>query len=294
MSVPADAAALLESANLDHSPSALAQWMTSGWGKLTPKGILSALVLLVVCLVVTRLLLSLARKLLARPKLDERVQLFALKGVKAFLYILTALIVAGSLGVDVTSLIAVVSVLGLAVSLAVQDVLSNVAGGMVLLFSKPFSLGDYVSTAEGEGEVAEITLTHTKLDTFGGQRVMLPNSKLVAGQIVNYSVRGVRRADHAIHASYQNDPEAVRHACLAAVGRTANVLPDPPPQVVLTAYGENSIEYHVRFWTKTSDYWDAYFASLEEIRKTFAEEGVKMTYNHLNVHLVDGPTTNEM
>ena len=178
-------------------------------------------------------------------------------------------------------------VFGLAVSLAVQDVLGNVAGGMVLLFSKPFTLGDYVSTADGEGEVAEITLTHTKLDTPAGQRVMLPNSKLTAGQIVNYTVRGVRRADHAIAASYDDGPEAVRRAWLKALERTPGILPDPAPQVVLTAYGESAIEYRVRFWAKTEDYWDAHFRSLEEIRRAFAEDGVTMTYNHLNVHIVE-------
>lgn len=278
--------ALLE--NMEGTSSSIEEWMKIGWGKLTIERALSALVLLLVCLAVTRLFLSLARKLMARSKvMDERVRNYALKGVKALLYLLTALIVAGSLEIDVTSLIAVVSVFGLAVSLAVQDVLSNVAGGMVLLFSKPFALGDYVSTPEGEGTVEEITLTHTKLDTPGGQRVMLPNSKIVAGQIINYTVRGVRRADHTVTASYDDEPDTVRRACLAAVARTPNILPDPAPQVVLTAYGESSIEYHVRFWAGTGDYWDAYFTSLEEIRKAFAEEGVTMTYNHVNVHIVE-------
>ena len=172
-------------------------------------------------------------------------------------------------------------------SLAVQDTLSNVAGGMVLLFSKPFSLGDYVATDDGEGEVSEITMTHTKLDTFAGQRVMLPNSKLVAGKIVNYTVRGMRRADLTVCASYGDSPEKVRAACLKAVARREDVLPDPAPQVVLTAYGESAIEYHVRFWAKTEDFWDANNAVLEDLRRAFAEEGVTMTYNHLNVHLVN-------
>lgn len=264
----------------------LKEWMEAGWGKLTVGSALSALALGLVCLAAARLVQGLARKLLDRSGMDGRVQRYVLQGLRGLMYVLTGLIVAGSLGVDVTSLIAVVSMFGLAVSLAVQDVLGNVAGGMVLLFSKPFTLGDYVSTADGEGEVAEITLTHTKLDTPGGQRVMLPNSKLTAGQIVNYTVRGVRRADHTVAASYDDEPEAVRRACLRALERTPNILPDPAPQVVLTAYGESSIEYHVRFWAKTEDYWDAHFASLEEIRRAFAEDGVTMTYNHLNVHIV--------
>ena len=282
-----DVSTFLENAGAGDASSVLEGWMKAGWGKLTVGNLLSALALLLVCLAAARLLLGVAGKLLGRSGgMDERMKRYILKGLKGLLYLLTALIVAGSLDIDVTSLIAVISVFGLAVSLAVQDVLGNVAGGMVLLFSKPFTLGDYVSTADGEGEVAEITLTHTKLDTPAGQRVMLPNSKLTAGQIVNYTVRGVRRADHAVSASYDDAPEAVRSACLKALSRTPNILPDPAPQVVLTAYGESSIEDHVRFWAKTEDYWDAHFRSLEEIHRAFAEDGVTMTYNHLNVHIL--------
>lgn len=262
-------------------------WLKASWGSLTVQRALSALLLGLVCLATGRLTLGVVAKLLDRSAMDQRVRLYVRKGLRTLLIVLTALIVAGSLGVDVTSLIAVVSVFGLAVSLAVQDVLGNVAGGMVLLFTKPFILGDYIAAGEGEGTVAEITLTHTKLDTPSGQRVMLPNSKLTAGQIVNYSVRGVRRADHTVTASYDDGTEAVRSACLKALERTPNILPDPAPQVVLTGFGESSVEYHVRFWAKTEDYWDAHFRSLEEIRRAFAEDGVTMTYNHLNVHIVE-------
>ena len=280
------ASELIENVTQTDPASALEGLLQAGWGKLTVGRVLSALLLLLVCLALVRLLLGTARRLVERASLDERIKRYILRVLRAFLYLLTALVMAGSLNIDVSSLIALVGVFGLAVSLAVQDVLGNVAGGMVLLFSKPFTLGDYVSTADGEGEVAEITLTHTKLDTPAGQRVMLPNSKLMAGQIVNYTVRGVRRADHAVSASYDDAPEAVRSACLKALSRTPNILPDPAPQVVLTAYGESSIEYHVRFWAKTEDYWDAHFRSLEEIHRAFAEDGVTMTYNHLNVHIL--------
>ncbi len=280
------ASELIENVTQADPASALDGLLQAGWGKLTVGRLLSALLLLLVCLAVVRLLLGMTRRLVGRAALDERIKRYILRGVRAFLYLLSALVMAGSLNIDVSSLIALVGVFGLAVSLAVQDVLGNVAGGMVLLFSKPFTLGDYVSTADGEGEVAEITLTHTKLDTPAGQRVMLPNSKLTAGQIVNYTVRGVRRADHAVSASYDDAPEAVRSACLKALSRTPNILPDPAPQVVLTAYGESSIEYRVRFWAKTEDYWDAHFRSLEEIHRAFAEDGVTMTYNHLNVHIL--------
>ena len=284
-----DASALLEGG----SAPALGEWLKAGWGGLTVENVLSALALLLACLAVTRLILGLARKLLDRTAMDQRVRHYALKGAKALLYLLTALIVAGSLGVDVTSLIAVVSVFGLAVSLAVQDVLGNVAGGMVLLFSKPFTLGDYISTGDGEGAVAEITLTHTKLDTVDGQRVMLPNSRLVAGKIVNYSVRGVRRADLAVSASYGDSAGAVRASCLKALSRVPGILTDPPPQVVVFSYGDSAVCYRVRFWSPAESFWDAHNAAMEELRTCFGEDGITMTYNHLNVHLVDDKNTKE-
>ena len=270
--------------------STIEEVMQKSWGKMTLEQLITTLVILVACLVAARLVMALTRRLTGRSKMDERVRRYILGGVKAVLYLVTILIVAQSLGIPVTSLIALVSVFGLAVSLAIQDVLSNVAGGMVILFSKPFTIGDYVETSDGEGTVAEISLTHTKLDTYGGQRVMLPNKAVVAGKIINYSARGIRRVDHAITASYDDATEAVRAACLRAVSRTPHVLEDPAPAAVLTAYKESAVEYHVRFWADIDHFWDAYSFSLEEIRRCFAEDGLTMTYNHLNVHIVENTT----
>lgn len=267
--------------------STLEEVMEKSWGQMTLEQLLTSLIILVACLVAVRLIMALARRLTGKSKVDDRVRRYILAGIKAMLYVVTILIVAQSLGIPVTSLIALVSVFGLAVSLAIQDVLSNVAGGMVILFSKPFSLGDYIETTDGEGDVVEISLTHTKLDTYGGQRVMLPNKAVVAGKIINYSARGIRRVDHTVTASYDDSTEAVRAACLKAVSRTPHVRSDPAPAVVLTAYLDSAVEYHVRFWADIAHFWDAYNVSLEEIRRCFAEEGVTMTYNHLNVHILD-------
>ena len=270
--------------------SALEEVMEKSWGQMTLEQLLTSLIILVACLVAVKLIMALARRLTGKSKMDDRVRRYILGGVKAMLYVVTVLIVAQSLGIPVTSLIALVSVFGLAVSLAIQDVLSNVAGGMVILFSKPFSLGDYIETTDGEGDVVEISLTHTKLDTYGGQRVMLPNKAVVAGKIINYSARGIRRVDHTITASYDDSTETVRAACLKAVSRTPHVRQDPAPAVVLTAYKDSAIEYHVRFWADIAYFWDAYNTSLEEIRRCFGEDGVTMTYNHLNVHILDETT----
>lgn len=286
-----DTGALLEETG--DAASLVEGWMKASWGMLSVEKILWAAALLAVCLLLIRLVMGLVRRLLSRSSLEERTGRYVQQGVRTLLYVLTALMVAGSLGIDVTSLVALVGVFGLAVSLAVQDVLSNLAGGMVLLFSKPFTLGDYVATEDGEGVVEEITLTHTKLDTVDGQRVMLPNSRLVAGKIVNYSVRGVRRADLAVSASYDDSAGAVRASCLRALSRVSGILEEPPPQVVVSAYGESAVAYRVRFWASTEVFWDAHNAALEEVRACFKEDGITMTYNHLNVHLVDEKNTKE-
>ena len=157
----------------------------------------------------------------------------------------------------------------------------------MILFSHPFDTGDYVATGDGEGTIAEISLTHTKLDTPDGQRILLPNSKMIAGKIINYSTLGIRRVNHAITVSYDCATEDVRASCLRAVARTGGVLTDPAPAVVISAYLESSIEFRVRFWAKNENFWDAHNQSLEEIRRCFNEDGIEMTYNHLNVHIVE-------
>ena len=267
--------------------SKIQEILNTGLGNLTLEKVLGALLILIACLIVIRLLTKIVGKMMERTHTDAAARKYILTGLRLVLFILTAMVVAGSLDIDVTSLVAFFSVLSLAVSLAVQDVLGNVAGGLVILLSKPFVPGDYVAIGDSEGEVAEINLTHTKLNTPAGLLIMLPNSTVTSGKIVNYTTRGVRRVDHGISASYDDPPAVVRAACLKAVERTPFVLDDPAPAVVVAEYGESAIAYRVRFWAKTENYWVAHNTCLEEISRAFAEDGVSMTYNHLNVHILD-------
>lgn len=267
--------------------SVISEALSKSLGTLTLEKLLSVLATLAVCLIAIRVVNTVLNRIVEKVSWDLRIKRYLCATIRVILYVLTVLIVADSIGIPVTSLIALVSVFGLAVSLAVQDVLSNVAGGLVILFSKPFELGDYVATDSSEGTVEEISLTHTKLDTFDGQRIMLPNSKLVADKITNYSTLGVRRVNHAVRVSYDCATEAVRESCLRAVAATPGVLDDPAPAVVIGSYGESAIEYRVRFWAKNENYWDAYNLSLEHIRTCFQEDGIAMTYPHVKVHLVE-------
>ena len=214
----------------------LTSTFTNALGKFSISVILSAAATLVICLVVVHLLGKLLRRLLARTKLDERIQKYLLTGVKLILYIVTVLIVAESLNIPMTSLVALLSVGSLGVTLAAEDILGNVAGGLVILSSRPFSIGDYVEVSGVSGTVHEISLNHTKLVTPDGHLVMLPNKELASSQMTNYTVLGRRRVVQKVTASYDAPTETVKAACRRALELTDNLLDDPAPAVYLTAY----------------------------------------------------------
>lgn len=246
-----------------------------------------ALITLVVCLIVVKIVMTILRRILKSSKLDARVAGYIATAVKILLLVVTLLIVADRLGIPITSLVALLSVLSLAVTLAVQTVLSNVAGGLVILATHPFALGDFISACGSDGTVQEIHLTHTALDGPSGQRIMLPNGALSGEKIINYTRLGRRRVEITVSASYDAAVEDVRRAMLEAARRCDKVLTDPAPAVMVASYGESSVQYLIHAWCKAEDYWGAYFPLTEEIRNCFDEAGVAMTFNHLNVHILD-------
>ena len=266
----------------------LSKILETSLGGYSLSRILSAVLTLLVCLIVSRLLLKLAKRLLDRSKkLTARLRQIVLTSAKVVLYLLTGIITAEALGLNTSSLTALVSVLTLGVTLAAEDILGNVAGGLVILTSHPFNIGDDIEVADTVGTVREITLNHTKIETPDGQFVMQPNKELSSSRIINYTAMGRRRVVRTVTASYDAPTETVKAACLAAVAATPNVLPEPAPVGYLTEYGSSAIEYSVRCWTRTEDYWNAFFALNENLRDAFAAAGVEMTYDHLNVHLVE-------
>ncbi len=257
------------------------------WGTLTLTSALGALASFLLCLAAGRIVMTIFRKILAKTSLDERIRRYTLTGIRTVLWIITVLIVADTLGIPVTSLVALLSVFSLAVSLAVQSVLANIAGGIVIMSSKPFKEGDFVETSSGTGTVQDITLNYTYLETTDGQRIIVPNSTLSADRIINYTTLGRRRVTVKVTASYDAPTETVRAACLQAVSRLEHVMDSPAPEVLLTNYGASSIEYTVRVWCKPEHYGNVLFPLTEQLRTCFAQAGVEMTYDHLNVHIVE-------
>lgn len=256
-------------------------------GNFTVGKILSAVVAFVVCYLLMRLVVRLLDRLLARFSLDATLQKILKAVVRLILWFVTAMIVIETLGVSVTSLLAAFSVVGLAASLAIQDSLSNCAGGIMILVTKPFKIGDYVEIDDISGTVEMIHLIHTRITTVDNKMIHVPNSKIIATKIINYTAQEKRRIDLEISASYDAPLETVRAALLAAANAIDAVENEPaPPFAAVLSYDDSSIRYVVRVWVKTADYWDARFSLLAQIKTEFDARGVEMTYNHLNVHMI--------
>ena len=245
---------------------------------------LPAVLLLVIGVLAIRVVAKGVTAALEKTKLEKAAHSLILSVVRVALYILLGLMVATKLGIDVTSIVALASVLTLAVSLALQNMLANVIGGFTILTTQPFHSGDYVEIAGQGGTVQEINMTYTMLTTPDNKLISIPNSSVVASQITNYSACDTRRVEVTVSASYDAPVQKVIDALVLA-GTEDNVLLTPAPMAVVTSYGDSAINYSLRVWVKNADYWDVYFTVNQKVKKIFDEQGIEMTYPHLNVHI---------
>ena len=246
--------------------------------------ICSAVVILVVGVLIIRILMRLIEASLNKSRLEKAAHSLIISLSKAAMYILLFLIAASTLGIDVSSIVALASVLTLALSLSLQNMVSNVIGGFTILYTHPFHSGDYVEIAGHAGTVREINMTYTVLATADNRVVSIPNSAVVAAQIVNYTAADSRRVEIDVSASYDAPTQKVLDALVLA-GTVDNVLLEPAPAAVITGYGDNAIQYNLRIWVKPGDYWDVYFLVNQRIKDVFDQQGIEMTYPHPNVHL---------
>ncbi len=257
----------------------------SGWeGAL--KTILFALLLLVVCLVVKAILLKLLDRALNKlTHVEKSLHTFIRSIANILLWFVTLMVVADALGINASSLLALVGVLGLAVSLSVKDSLSNLAGGLTILGTRPFKVGDYVEIGSNSGTIQEIGLVYTSLTTVDNRRILVPNSVVVDAEVTNYTAEPLRRVDLKVTASYDAPVERVKQTIQEVVNAHDLVLSDPPPFARLSEYGDSALEYVVRAWCANADYWTVYHDLLEQIKVAFDREGISIPYPHMEVKL---------
>jgi len=253
-------------------------------GTLTLAAAAKAVLTLIVGVILIRVLLSLFDRAFDRSEKLAPLKKHVRPIVKTVLTIVLVLVVLDSLGVKVTSFIALLSVAGLAVSLALQNTLANIAGGIMIITTQPYSIGDYVSLGGTEGTVDLIRLSSTKLVTVDNKQITIPNSTVASATIVNFNRLGRRRIDLTFTASYDAPTEEVYAALREAMGRFPLTAPG---EVHLSEYGASSISYLARMWVNANDYWTVYWGVIEAVRETFAAHNVEMSYNHMNVHMMN-------
>lgn len=238
----------------------------------------TAIILLIIGLIVRKIVVGVIRKALDKSKLDKTVTGFVVSASDIVILAFVCIIVLSTLGIPMTSIIAVFTAAGLAISLALQNSLSNVAGGFIILTTKPFKSGEYISAAGIEGTVDEITILTTKIVTLDNKDVFVPNGTLSGSAITNYTREGKRRVDKIFTVSSDNDYEKVRKVIESAVNKTDHIIPDPAPFIRINDVGSGSIDIACRVWTTADEYWDVYHDLTENVKSAFDESNVISPY----------------
>lgn len=248
--------------------------------------ILFAVLILVIGIFFTKLCLWLLSKGLNKSKLDLTVTKFATQVTKIVLYVLLITIILSILGIPATSIITVIGTAGVAIGLALQDSLSNVAGGFILMVTKPFKIGDYIIVGGVEGTVAQISVLHTRLDSASNQAIFIPNGQAVNATIVNNNGNNIRRVDMTFSISYEADFAKAQKVIMDVLNSNPKIDTTRAMTVRMLEHGASAIVIAVRPWCGTADYWDVYFDTTEQVRAAFIKNDIEIPFDQLDVHLV--------
>lgn len=254
-------------------------------GTLTTEKLFHILLIILFFYIFCKIDLKIIGKLLKKSSLDPSIQTLISTSCKVLLFILSTLIITEYLGIPTTSLVALLSVVSLAISLSIQNLLSNVFGGFTLLLTRPFTIGDYVELDNLSGKVIATGLIHTKLLTPENKTVYLPNNQVSDGRIINYSTQTTRRIEIFVGASYNAPIETVKLALLEAIQIIPDIASDQEPEVFVRDYLDSSIQYVLHVWVPSDHYWPSYYLLMEEIKHAFDRHEIAMDYPHLNVHM---------
>lgn len=273
--------------NTSEVVSALGDIMEKSVAGFTLNKLLAAVITTVLSLLVMKVLLKLVDRALVSTRLEFAVKKLIRGGIKTLLVTISVIIVMGCLGIEATSLVAVLSVAGLALSLALQNFLSNVAGGVQILASQPFKPGDWVDIANCSGTVAEIDMFYTKLKSIDNKLIQLPNSSIVSSNIINYSREDKRQVEIRVDVAYESDLALVRATLAELVGTCPLTYPSPEPLIHVYSYKDSSIEFIVRVWCENKDYWEVYYYLMDRLKPALDAAGIEIDYPHLNIHMLD-------
>lgn len=246
-----------------------------------------ALVIFLVGFIVIKILTSIIKRAMKRSNIDNAAKSFLVSFIKIILYLNLMIMVLTVLKVPMSSIITIFGAAGLAISLALQSCLSNLAGGFIILFSKPFSAGDILEIDNTIGRVESISILYTKLITFDNKTVYIPNGKVSGGRIVNYTESPTRRIDMRFEISYGADYKKARELILAAAAADKLILNSPAPIVRMISHNESSVSIDALLWVNNEDFFEARYNMTEAVKAAFDENGIEIPFNQLDVHIKD-------
>lgn len=247
--------------------------------------IISALAIFIIGRIIVRIMLSGLRKVMDRIGMDKTLQTFLANIVSVLLTLVVVLAALNQLGVEMTSLIAVLGAAGLAVGLALQGSLANFAAGVLIIFFRPYRAGDYIDAGGSAGTVEAVTIFNTILTTPDNRKVVIPNSNVTSGPITNFSAHDTRRIDLIIGVGYDDDLKVAQKAINDVISAESRVLAEPAPVVAVESLGDSSVNFVVRPWVSTSEYWPTRWALIQGIKEKLDEVGVSIPYPQRDVHI---------
>jgi len=249
------------------------------------KSIAFAIVTLIIGLLVIKWIMRHLSNYMKKSSIDNSLKPFVLSSVNITLKGFLVISIINILGIDTSSIVAALAALGFALGLALQGSLSNFAGGILLLFLKPFKAGDYIEANGYEGTVKHMQILNTELVTPDNKVIYMPNGNLANTSIVNYSVNDTRRVDFAFGVGYDADNVNVIQALKEIVDNHQLVLRDPEPFVRMSEHGDNAVVYTVKVWVNAIDYWTVYYDIIEMVKKGFDEKNISIPYPQMDVHI---------
>lgn len=256
------------------------------WGIDAGKNIIGAILIFIIGRFIIKQINRLVSKILRKRKLEVSVETFLRSLLSILLNLVLAFAIISKLGIETTSIAALLASAGVAVGMALSGNLSNFAGGLIILVFKPFKVGDYIDTetADVSGTVKEIQIFHTVLATLDNKIIYVPNGVLSSSAITNYSKQNMRRAEWIIGIEYGEDVDKVKGVLEELIEADTRILKDPAPLVALKALSASSVDIVVRAWAKSEDYWSVYFDMNKKIYDTFNRKGIGFPFPQLTVH----------
>jgi small conductance mechanosensitive channel len=236
--------------------------------------------------IVAKFITNFSKKAMRKASLDETITKFGGNVIYGGLMVFIILAALSKLGINTNSFIAVLGAAGLAVGLAFQGTLSNLGAGVLLVFFRPFNVGDFINTAGESGVVEEINLFSTLLKTGDNKQIIIPNSSIIGGNITNFSAKETRRVDFVFGIGYDDDLKLAKNTLEEIINADERVLKDPAPFVAVSELADSSVNFVVKAWVKSGDYWGVRFDTLEKVKLTFDEKNISIPYPQMDIHQV--------